>query len=76
MHFYAWREGLKTGQYYLRTQSKAHAIQFTVDKVGSRSAVYKCVPRCAHTSCCVYGTRPPRLLTRLQCPVARLTAPG
>ena len=30
MHFYAWKQGLKTGIYYLRTQPKANAIQFTV----------------------------------------------
>jgi ribonucleotide reductase alpha subunit len=35
MHMYAWRQGLKTGMYYLRTQPKAAAIQFTVDKVGT-----------------------------------------
>lgn len=32
MHFYAWRRGLKTGMYYLRSQPKAEAIQFTVDQ--------------------------------------------
>jgi len=32
MHFYAWRKGLKTGMYYLRTKPKADAIQFTVDQ--------------------------------------------
>ena len=32
MHFYAWKKGLKTGMYYLRTQPKAQAIQFTVDQ--------------------------------------------
>jgi ribonucleotide reductase alpha subunit len=32
MHFYAWKKGLKTGQYYLRTLPKADAIQFTVDQ--------------------------------------------
>jgi ribonucleoside-diphosphate reductase subunit M1 len=32
MHFYAWRKGLKTGMYYLRTRAAANAIQFTVDK--------------------------------------------
>ena len=32
MHFYAWKKGLKTGLYYLRTKPKAHAIQFTVDQ--------------------------------------------
>ena len=31
MHFYAWKKGLKTGMYYLRTQPKAAAIQFTTD---------------------------------------------
>jgi ribonucleoside-diphosphate reductase subunit M1 len=32
MHFYAWKRGLKTGMYYLRTRPKAEAIQFTVDQ--------------------------------------------
>jgi ribonucleotide reductase alpha subunit len=32
MHFYAWKRGLKTGMYYLRTRPKADAIQFTVDQ--------------------------------------------
>eukprot|EP00981_Chlorochromonas_danica_P010910 scaffold3532_cov182-Ochromonas_danica.AAC.13 len=32
MHFYAWRKKLKTGMYYLRSQPKADAIQFTVDQ--------------------------------------------
>ncbi len=30
MHFYAWKKGLKTGMYYLRTQPAAEAIKFTV----------------------------------------------
>ena len=30
MHFYAWRKGLKTGIYYLRTRPSSNAIQFTV----------------------------------------------
>jgi len=33
MHFYAWKAGLKTGMYYLRTRPKADAIQFTVDQL-------------------------------------------
>lgn len=33
MHFYAWKKGLKTGMYYLRSLPKADAIQFTVDQV-------------------------------------------
>src|SRR6187549_1558621 len=32
MHFYAWRKGLKTGMYYLRTNAAADAIKFTLDK--------------------------------------------
>jgi ribonucleoside-diphosphate reductase alpha chain len=35
MHFYAWKAGLKTGMYYLRTQAAASAIQFTVKKEAS-----------------------------------------
>lgn len=31
MHFYAWRKGLKTGMYYLRTRAAAAAIQFSLD---------------------------------------------
>mmetsp|Transcript_50800 Transcript_50800/g.99582 ORF Transcript_50800/g.99582 Transcript_50800/m.99582 type:complete len:854 (+) Transcript_50800:62-2623(+) len=31
MHFYAWKKGLKTGMYYLRTQAAVDAIKFTVD---------------------------------------------
>ena len=32
MHFYAWKSGLKTGMYYLRTKSAVDAIKFTVKK--------------------------------------------
>lgn len=31
MHFWAWRKGLKTGMYYLRTRPAAEPIKFTVD---------------------------------------------
>ena len=30
-HFWAWKAGLKTGMYYLRTRAAADAIKFTVD---------------------------------------------
>ncbi len=30
MHFYAWKSGLKTGMYYLRTKSAVDAIKFTL----------------------------------------------
>lgn len=41
-HFYAWQQGLKTGQYYLRTRPARDAIKFTLNveslmKVGSDS---------------------------------------
>ncbi|MCX2838464.1 ribonucleoside-diphosphate reductase subunit alpha [Salinimicrobium sp. MT39] len=32
MHFYAWKSGLKTGMYYLRTKSAVDAIKFTLAK--------------------------------------------
>lgn len=32
LHFYAWKKGLKTGLYYLRTRAAADAIKFTVDQ--------------------------------------------
>ena len=32
MHFHAWKRGLKTGMYYLRTKSAVDAIKFTLDK--------------------------------------------
>lgn len=32
MHFHAWKRGLKTGLYYLRTKAAADAIKFTIVK--------------------------------------------
>ncbi|WP_276361289.1 ribonucleoside-diphosphate reductase subunit alpha [Daejeonella sp. H1SJ63] len=37
MHFYAWKKGLKTGMYYLRTQAATKAVQFTVEKQAGKS---------------------------------------
>jgi ribonucleoside-diphosphate reductase subunit M1 len=31
MHFYAWKTGLKTGMYYLRTKPAVDAIKFTLN---------------------------------------------
>ncbi|CAM9107094.1 unnamed protein product [Sphacelaria rigidula] len=36
-NFYAWRKGLKTGMYYLRTRPKADSLQFAVDRANSKS---------------------------------------
>ena len=38
MHMYSWKEGLKTGIYYLRSKAKSKAIQFTLDPCISCSA--------------------------------------
>jgi len=38
MHMYAWKSGLKTGIYYLRTKAKSKAIQFTLEPCKSCSA--------------------------------------
>jgi ribonucleoside-diphosphate reductase alpha chain len=32
MHFHAWKKGLKTGMYYLRTKAASQAVQFTITK--------------------------------------------
>jgi len=37
MHFYAWKKGLKTGMYYLRTQAASAAVRFTIEKQAGES---------------------------------------
>jgi len=41
MHFYAWKKGLKTGMYYLRSRPAVNAIQFTLDKTKIAESVDK-----------------------------------
>merc|ERR550537_380302 len=41
MHFYGWKLGLKTGQYYLRTKAAVDAIKFTVDVASQQEAANK-----------------------------------
>ena len=38
MHMYAWKAGLKTGMYYLRSKAKSKAIQFTLEPCQSCSS--------------------------------------
>ena len=38
MHFYAWKKGLKTGLYYLRTRAPVMAQKFTIDPELQREA--------------------------------------
>jgi len=39
MHFYAWKSGLKTGMYYLRTKAAVDAIKFTLDNSRKKQPV-------------------------------------
>ena len=39
MHFYAWKSGLKTGMYYLRTKSAVDAIKFTLSNDAKKEKV-------------------------------------
>jgi ribonucleoside-diphosphate reductase subunit M1 len=39
MHFYAWKTGLKTGMYYLRSRPAVNAIQFTVDQKSANKLI-------------------------------------
>jgi ribonucleoside-diphosphate reductase alpha chain len=43
MHFYAWKSGLKTGMYYLRTKSAVDAIKFTLDTTKKEEPVAEVV---------------------------------
>ncbi len=43
MHFYAWKSGLKTGMYYLRTKSAVDAIKFTLKKEDKKEPVTETV---------------------------------
>ena len=38
MHFYAWRKGLKTGLYYLRTKSAVQPIKVTIEATATVSS--------------------------------------
>ena len=53
MHFYAWKSGLKTGMYYLRTKSAVDAIKFTLDNTKAEKEVDK---NLAESSVCLLYT--------------------
>jgi ribonucleotide reductase alpha subunit len=42
IHMYAWKKGLKTGMYYLRTRPKARAIQFTLEPEAASAPAPAC----------------------------------
>ena len=39
MHFYGWKQGLKTGMYYLRSRAAVNAIQFTVKSTAKPATI-------------------------------------
>jgi ribonucleoside-diphosphate reductase alpha subunit len=49
MHFYAWKKGLKTGMYYLRSTAAADAIQFTLDKTAMQPVAAEATVAVAET---------------------------
>ncbi len=53
MHFYAWKSGLKTGMYYLRTKAAVDAIKFTLDNTKKKE-----VPVSVAAEAEVSGSRP------------------
>ena len=42
VHFHAWRQGLKTGMYYLRSQPAAEAIKFTISGEKASTMTEEC----------------------------------
>jgi ribonucleotide reductase alpha subunit len=60
MHFYAWKKGLKTGMYYLRTQAASQAVKFTVENQGGKN-MEAVIPEVVD-GCCDRNTRRPKLL--------------
>ncbi len=67
MHFYAWKSGLKTGMYYLRTKAAVDAIKFTLDNtkkkempisVAAEAEVAAATPSVAEASAMQVNTTP------------------
>ena len=69
MHFYAWKSGLKTGMYYLRTKSAVDAIKFTLDNTKKEEKVKEEVAATASIA-----EPPPTADAVSQIPVEPLTA--
>ena len=69
MHFYAWKSGLKTGMYYLRTKSAVDAIKFTLDNTKKEEKVKEEVAATASIA-----KPPPTSDAVSQIPVEPLTA--
>ena len=73
MHFYAWKSGLKTGMYYLRTKSAVDAIKFTIDNTKKEEVVKEKREAVASTPAAAAITPPPSAEETAQIPVEPLT---
>ncbi|MFA6917055.1 MAG: ribonucleoside-diphosphate reductase subunit alpha [Parachlamydiales bacterium] len=51
MHFYAWKKGLKTGMYYLRTKAASEPIKFTVNEASRKKFKEVCTLDAECLSC-------------------------
>ena len=58
MHFYAWKSGLKTGMYYLRTKSAVDAIKFTIDNKAKEKQGIVATPAPSATQTAMAATTP------------------
>lgn len=60
MHFYAWKQGLKTGIYYLRTRSPVMAQKFTIDpdlqKAAEKSEMMRLLKKNSEEECTMCGS--------------------
>ena len=73
IHFYAWKSGLKTGMYYLRTKSAVDAIKFTIDNTKKEEVVKEKLEAVASTPAAAAITPPPSAEETAQIPVEPLT---
>jgi ribonucleoside-diphosphate reductase alpha subunit len=60
MHFYAWKQGLKTGIYYLRTRAPVMAQKFTIDpelqKAAEKSERMRLIKKNSEEECTMCGS--------------------
>jgi ribonucleoside-diphosphate reductase alpha chain len=60
MHFYAWKQGLKTGIYYLRTRAPVMAQKFTVDpelqRAAEKSEIMRQMKKTSEEECTMCGS--------------------
>jgi ribonucleoside-diphosphate reductase alpha chain len=60
MHFYAWKQGLKTGIYYLRTRAPVMAQKFTIDpelqKAAEKSELMRQMKKNSEEECTMCGS--------------------